>query len=86
MEVPNLRAVRLRRLLTQDDLAAKTGMTKASISRLETGATKARISTVRKLLAALDVGLDDLTAIASSTPNSEHTRKEHASRDSNTEL
>ena len=83
MEVPNLRTIRLRRLLTQDDLASKTGMTKASISRLETGATKARISTVRKLLSALDVDLDDLTATSLSTPQSEYTSKEHASHDPN---
>ncbi len=63
MELPNLRTVRTQRLLTQDDLAAATGMTKASISRLETGATKARISTVRKLLKALDVELEDLTTV-----------------------
>ncbi len=61
MELSNLRAVRLQRLLTQAELANRAGLTPASISRLETGETKARISTVRKLAAALEVSADALT-------------------------
>ncbi len=67
MELPGLRATRLRRLMTQEDLAAATGMTKASISRLEIGATKARVSTVRRLTAALSVESDQLTATSEPT-------------------
>ncbi len=67
MELPGLRATRLRRLMTQDDLADATGMTKASISRLETGATKARVSTVRRLIAALSVESDQLTTTSEPT-------------------
>lgn len=55
MDLPNLRTTRLQRLLTQRELAARAQLTMASISRIETGATKARISTVHKLAAALDV-------------------------------
>lgn len=55
MELPGLRAVRLSRLLTQDELAVKVEMTKATISRLEAGLTRGRISTVRKLAKALEV-------------------------------
>jgi predicted transcriptional regulator len=53
--------------MTQDDLADATGMTKASISRLETGATKARVSTVRRLIAALSVESDQLTTTSEPT-------------------
>lgn len=60
MELPGLRAVRLRRLLTQADLAARVNMTPASISRIETGQTKARISTVRRLAEALDADPGEL--------------------------
>ncbi|MGI8405729.1 MAG: helix-turn-helix domain-containing protein [Thermomicrobiales bacterium] len=55
MEIPNLRNIRQRKLLTQTELATRAGLTTASISRLETGASKARISTVRRLSEALQV-------------------------------
>ena len=61
MEVPNLRRVRERRLLTQAELAARTGLQRVTINRLETGATRARISTVRRLAAALEVDPAELT-------------------------
>ncbi len=60
MELPGLRTVRQQRLLTQAELAVRIGMTRASIVRLETGATKARISTVRKLAVALDASVEEL--------------------------
>ncbi len=62
MELPQLRSARLRRLMTQAELANRARMTQASISHLETGATRARISTVRKLAAALGVSAADLTS------------------------
>lgn len=52
----------MRRLLTQTELAVRAGLTTASVSRIETGTNKARISTVRKLAEALDVDPDDLLA------------------------
>jgi transcriptional regulator with XRE-family HTH domain len=60
MDLPGLRAARLNRLLTQAELAKRVNMTTASISRIETGTTKARISTVRRLAKALDVDPDEL--------------------------
>jgi transcriptional regulator with XRE-family HTH domain len=62
MDLPNLRSIRLQRLLTQADLAELAGMTTASISRLETGRSSARISTVRKLAAALNVSAEALSS------------------------
>ena len=61
MELPGLRAVRERVLLTQRELAAKAGLTQATVQKIETGASKARISTVRKLAAALGVPAAELT-------------------------
>ncbi len=55
MKVPGLRQIRLQRFLTQAELAQKAGITEAQISRLESGLHLARISTVRKLAAALNV-------------------------------
>ncbi len=59
MEVHRLRAIRLRRLLTQEDLAKKAGVGLSTIIRLEQG-EKGRISSVRKLAEALDVTPDEL--------------------------
>lgn len=55
MELPHLRRIRERALLTQRELAAKSGLTQATVHRIESGATKARISTVRRLAKALHV-------------------------------
>jgi len=61
MELSGLRQARERRLLTQAELAGRASMTAATISRIETGMTKARISTVRRLAEALDVDPAELT-------------------------
>lgn len=71
MELPNLRATRLRYLMTQTELAARAGLTTTSISRIETGTTKARISTVRRLAEALDVDPDDLLAANEPPPSAQ---------------
>jgi transcriptional regulator with XRE-family HTH domain len=55
-----LREVREEKLLTQVELAARAGVTEATISRLETGVTQPRISTVRKLAAGLGVKPEQL--------------------------
>lgn len=71
MELPNLKTMRLRRLMTQRELAARAGLTVASVSRIETGATRARISTVWRLAEALNVDPDDLLANDESPPSSQ---------------
>ncbi len=52
-----IRQVRLKRDMRQVDLALKASVRQASISDLENGATRARLDTVIKVLAALDLDL-----------------------------
>ena len=51
----NVRAARLSRGWTQEDLAAHTGLTSVQISRVERGKREIRLTTLVKLLSALDV-------------------------------
>jgi transcriptional regulator with XRE-family HTH domain len=53
-EAPSLLFWRDRRMLTQDQLAASSGVARSAIARLEAGGS-ARFSTIRKLAAALEV-------------------------------
>ena len=55
--LPRLREVRLRRLVTQAELAARAGVSVATISKLEQRGrdSTAALATARKLAAALDV-------------------------------
>lgn len=50
-----LKEERLRRALSQADLAEMAGMTEATVNRLELGLRSARVSSIRKLAAALEV-------------------------------
>ena len=60
MQVPRLREARERAFLTQAELAEKSGVAETTINRLENGHHGARISTVRKLAAALGVAPAEL--------------------------
>jgi transcriptional regulator with XRE-family HTH domain len=53
--LPRLRAVRIARLLTQQELARAAGVGFTTINRLERGDAPAELRTVRKLAAALGV-------------------------------
>jgi len=55
-----LKEARLRRMLTQDELAARAGTTEATVNRLENGLQRPRISTVRKLADVLGVKPEEL--------------------------
>lgn len=55
-----LREVRENALVTQEELAQRSGVGKASISRIETGHHVPRFSTIKKLAAALDVEPQEL--------------------------
>jgi transcriptional regulator with XRE-family HTH domain len=64
----NVRAARLARGWTQEDLAHHSGLASVQISRIERGAREIRLTTLLRLLAALDIPsshlLDDLTSDA----------------------
>jgi len=62
VKLTRLRQLRERRALTQEELAAKAGITRTALSRLESGGADPRPSTVRKLAGALGVEPDALMA------------------------
>jgi transcriptional regulator with XRE-family HTH domain len=53
--LPRLKSIRLRKALTQRELAERADLSQATIVTLETGQAEARPSTVRKLADALGV-------------------------------
>jgi transcriptional regulator with XRE-family HTH domain len=55
MDIPHLRNFRLRAVMSQEQLAERSGVARDTISKLETGQRKAYPSTVRKLAAGLEV-------------------------------
>ena len=56
----NVRAARKRKDWTQEDLAHEAGLAPVQISRIERGVREVRLTTVLKLLAALDVAPNEL--------------------------
>ncbi len=55
-----LRQVRERLFVTQAELSARTGIAEATLSRIENGLQRPRISTVRKIAEALGVRPEEL--------------------------
>jgi transcriptional regulator with XRE-family HTH domain len=55
MDLPYLRDLRRRAILSQEELATKSGVARDTISKLETGQRRAYPSTIRKLAAGLEV-------------------------------
>ncbi len=62
MHLLGLREVRHRALLTQRELAERAGLTQRTVHLLESGARRARPSTVRRLALALGVDSQELMA------------------------
>lgn len=60
--LPRLRAVRIARALSQAELAQRSGVSRVSITRLESGEVDARFATIRKLAEALGVEPRELMA------------------------
>ncbi|MFL5962922.1 MAG: helix-turn-helix domain-containing protein [Gaiellaceae bacterium] len=56
----NVRAARLARGWTQEDLAERTGLASVQISRIERGKREIRLTTLVRLVDVLDVGADQL--------------------------
>jgi len=59
-EVLTLREWRRKRLLTQEELAAKVGVTFTTISNWETGEAPPRVRNIRKLAEALSVAPEQI--------------------------
>ena len=55
VELPHLRGLRQRAVLSQEQLAERSGVARDTISKLETGRRKAYPTTIRKLAAGLEV-------------------------------
>jgi transcriptional regulator with XRE-family HTH domain len=55
-----LKTLRIRRALTQEELAQRAGLTKTAINRLEVDKAEPRMSTLRKLAQALGVDPSEL--------------------------
>lgn len=60
MELPHLRDLRLRAVMSQEELARRSGVARDTISKLETGKRRAYPSTVRKLAEGLEVEPQEL--------------------------
>jgi transcriptional regulator with XRE-family HTH domain len=55
MDLPRLRRIREGAVMSQEELAEKSGVARDTISKLETGRRGAYPSTIRKLAAGLEV-------------------------------
>ncbi len=56
----NVRATRLARGWTQEELAHRSGLATVQISRIERGRREVRITTLLRLMKALDVTAEEL--------------------------
>lgn len=55
MDLPHLRNFRQRAVMSQEQLAARSGVARDTISKLETGQRRAYPTTIRKLATGLEV-------------------------------
>lgn len=60
LEITRLKALRLEKKLTLQELAVKAGLNAATVSLIENGHRKAQLVTLHKLAGALDVPVQDL--------------------------
>ena len=58
-----LKMLRRLRAMSQEELAEESGVGRATISRIERGETGAHGRTLRKLAAALSVGVEELVRL-----------------------
>src|SRR5918998_6262741 len=62
MDIPRLRQLRQQAVLSQEQLAQKSGVARDTISKLEMGYRKAYPTTIRRLAAGLDIEPGELIA------------------------
>jgi len=60
-----IRELRLRKLLSQRELAERAGVSETTIVKLELGATRPHPSTLRKIAAALGIEAEEMAQLAS---------------------
>ena len=70
-----LKEARIRRALTQAELAELAGMTESTVNRIENGLQEARMSTLRKLATALKVEPEELIDWGAGTEDAAGTGK-----------
>ena len=63
VNVERLKALRQLRALSQEELSERSGVGRATISRIERGETGAQGRTLRRLAAALGVGVEELVQV-----------------------
>jgi len=56
----NLKVARTRRLLTQDELAERAGVSQSTVANIERDNAEPQFRTIRKLAKALDIDPTDL--------------------------
>jgi transcriptional regulator with XRE-family HTH domain len=66
VNVERLKALRQLRALSQEELSERSGVGRATISRIERGATGAQGRTLRRLASALGVGVEELVKVETS--------------------
>ena len=62
MDIPRLRRLRQQAVLSQEQLAQKSGVARDTISKLEMGYRKAYPTTIRRLAAGLEIEPGELIA------------------------
>jgi transcriptional regulator with XRE-family HTH domain len=66
VNVERLKALRQLRALSQQELSERSGVGRATISRIERGETGAQGRTLRRLAEALGVGVEELVKVETS--------------------
>lgn len=71
-----LRAARIRKQLTQEQLAERSGLTAKSIGQIERGAGNPRLDSIARLAGALQIAASDLFELID-TPNRDTSQSEY---------
>ena len=66
VNVKRLKALRQLRALSQEELSERSGVGRATISRIERGETGAQGRTLRRLAETLGVGVEELVKVETS--------------------
>jgi transcriptional regulator with XRE-family HTH domain len=84
LNLPHLRNFRQQAVMSQDQLAERSGVARDTISKLETGRRKAYPSTIRKLAGGLEVEPQILLGSVEYTEDVEHAEENVGTENSGT--